>query len=798
MNHKRFASFLLGLICVILYPKVSYAVQQLSIGEVTSVYLNPTLPSGGWLTSAGWSTDVIGLNYFEGGTWGTGLVADGYWSGTATVTCNYYYSYYGADGHIHNGSGNQYWYFTCKGYPVSISPKDLTLDKGQSATVTISISGAKVGKIPPIWESSDKSVATVYEIDDYTASVTAKSPGSCVITCSSFMGEPVECFVTVNSFPPKGVSISPTEAEVVVGNSIKLTAKLTPNGAASKLTWSSENTNIATVKNGTVTGVAPGKTRIQVKTDNGLLAYSNITVLENVPKSITISPAEAEIMVGERINFSYTILPEGVSSQLTWSSENSSIVEAFNSGALGVAPGKTRVKVTTKNGLSAYSTITVIADPRGPVSTSLSGTGSQNSPYLISSAADLRYLSDMVNKGTDYEGKYFKQTADIIINKGHYDSDIFKSQELWIPIGTPDHPFKGSYDGDNHIISGIYITEYENMYDNFSNIGVFGTTTNSTIQNLRIMNCLIDTNKGYVGGLVGYSSGNKDVLIENYHVYDGYIKGEYVGGLIGKGTCNNKVTLKISKCSNSATIKSDFRANGIAGQLASTQSQVINCLNTGTINGVYSASGIIDYTKGSIYNCYNAGSVTTTKSYASGILGSSSPETTGNGIYNCVNYGNLYTESANYDAAAILTKNSVSTSFYLQDNYYIDTYPLAFSSKNVISKNNHGLSSSQMKSQDTVTNLNNSTNGNKSFFSKWILGKDGLPTFDWYPDLLAEMKANIEQIKTDDHQADIDYNKPVEVYNLHGIKIADSVNSLSSGIYILRQGNLAKKIIVGN
>ena len=43
-----------------------------------------------------------------------------------------------------------------------------------------------------------------------------------------------------------------------------------------------------------------------------------------------------------------------------------------------------------------------------------------------------------------------------------------------------------------------------------------------------------------------------------------------------------------------------------------------------------------------------------------------------------------------------------------------------------------------------------------------------------------------------------DFNKdaPYEIFNLNGVKVADSTENLPSGIYILRQGNLAKKIAV--
>lgn len=48
----------------------------------------------------------------------------------------------------------------------------------------------------------------------------------------------------------------------------------------------------------------------------------------------------------------------------------------------------------------------------------------------------------------------------------------------------------------------------------------------------------------------------------------------------------------------------------------------------------------------------------------------------------------------------------------------------------------------------------------------------------------------------DEITADIDENTPYEIYNLNGVKISDSIDSLASGIYIVRQDNKTKKIAV--
>lgn len=50
------------------------------------------------------------------------------------------------------------------------------------------------------------------------------------------------------------------------------------------------------------------------------------------------------------------------------------------------------------------------------------GEGTENLPYLISSAADLAMLAANVNAGNDYELIFFRLTADITLNSGYENS----------------------------------------------------------------------------------------------------------------------------------------------------------------------------------------------------------------------------------------------------------------------------------------------------------------------------------------------------------------------------------------
>ena len=79
------------------------------------------------------------------------------------------------------------------------------------------------------------------------------------------------------------------------------------------------------------------------------------------------------------------------------------------------------------------------------VSESLSGEGTEEAPYLISSGADLAYLASSVNGGNNYSGKYIVLTKNVNMN--------FKA---WTSIGkTSDKVFSGIFDGKNFAVENV-------------------------------------------------------------------------------------------------------------------------------------------------------------------------------------------------------------------------------------------------------------------------------------------------------------------------------------------------------
>ena len=128
----------------------------------------------------------------------------------------------------------------------------------------------------------------------------------------------------------------------------------------------------------------------------------------------------------------------------------------------------------------------------------------------IANGEQLAFLAQQVNGGADYEGKFFKLTADIDLGG-----------KEWAPIGGYYHCFKGTFDGDGHTVSNFTINSPDTC------IGLFGKN-NGTIMNLGVEKAEI-SGKTCVGGVCGYNGGT----IQNCY-NTGAVKGENdVGGVCG-------------------------------------------------------------------------------------------------------------------------------------------------------------------------------------------------------------------------------------------------------------------------
>ena len=261
----------------------------------------------------------------------------------------------------------------------------------------------------------------------------------------------------------------------------------------------------------------------------------------------------------------------------------------------------------------------------------MDGTGTEGNPYQISSAADLEEFRDIVN---GENGKTRNSSAcailknDIVLNNDVLNSDGSLNEEKastfeeWTPIGynkgTDDNiPYNGTFDGNGHTISGIYINTSEDYQGFFGYIDSNGTVKDLGIEDSRI--------KGgnNVGGIVGYSGGT----IEDCYNTGSVSGGNNVGGIAG-------TAYSAKDCHNEGTVSGSDCVGGILGRGADLNGVVNRCYNTGDISGEGGVGGIAGRNILGVTNSYNTGTIS--GEYASGIAGGSRM-----GVVNCYNIGKV-------------------------------------------------------------------------------------------------------------------------------------------------------------
>jgi len=155
---------------------------------------------------------------------------------------------------------------------VSLNKTSTTIDVGNSETLTATVSPSDATDKSLTWSTSNSAVATVNN-----GVVTAVAAGTATITATSVADNTKSdaCTVTVptpSSDPVAvtGVTLSKNATSLNVGATETLTANVQPSNATNKaVNWSSDDPAVATVSNGTITGVSAGTTRINVTTVDG-------------------------------------------------------------------------------------------------------------------------------------------------------------------------------------------------------------------------------------------------------------------------------------------------------------------------------------------------------------------------------------------------------------------------------------------------------------------------------------------------------------------------------------------------
>jgi len=342
------------------------------------------------------------------------------------------------------------------------------------------------------------------------------------------------------------------------------------------------------------------------------------------------------------------------------------------------------------------------------------GSGSEEDPYIIRTAAQLAYLGQLWD-GYDCDAAYVRLESDLYLNDtkdwekwgNDEGGSIVAPANSWTPIDRI--PFDGVFDGNGHTVYGMYVG------GKIHDAGLFSTVS-GTLMNLSIAESFVDGNyhagafcgnvdfkgnvvnchnSGNVRGVyaTGGIAGGHMAVQESFDINlvigctnSGNIFGqEYVGGIMGT------MDEWVSRCHNGGTVTGERYVGGILGV-----GRAEMCYNSGTVSGNKTVGGI----SGSghhVINCYNTAAVNGTEEVG-GIVGVSN---WGDGILNCYNVGRPMGTSKVGALAGELRESSAANS------YCLDTVMQGIPEDQTVT-------AEQLSDQEFLNNWN--------FYSVWELG----------------------------------------------------------------------------
>ena len=363
----------------------SYGIYALSNGGEVSV----TISGGGSLTASGSQNGISIVSEFSNAALaieGTALKASGSYDGVLVQAGESSSGSLSVDGGSLTASGNtgiEFWFSTGmsgSGTPSLIVTGNAVVDAKSGGIAHNSSNNLSIqGNSGMVFNGS---TGTVYGNASLQKDLIIGEGESLNIPSGASLTIPEDKTLTVDGgtlnkngtmtgdviYKVTGVSLDKTSLELTEGKTAQLTATVKPDNATNKnVTWTSNNTDVATVVGGTVTAVAPGTATITVTTaDGGETATCVVTVTAaTVPVTgVTLSQTQASLYYNRTPNtlaLTATVAPDTATNQaVTWTSSDSTVATVDQNGVVtAVACGTAVITAAAADGSGASASCTV-------------------------------------------------------------------------------------------------------------------------------------------------------------------------------------------------------------------------------------------------------------------------------------------------------------------------------------------------------------------------------------------------------------------------------------------------------
>ena len=374
--------------------------------------------------------------------------------------------------------------------------------------------------------------------------------------------------------------------------------------ADAKLTVTDESGKTYEPENGAFY-LPAGKTYTYTAAKYGYKAVSgSFEIAAGEEKSISV-PALAALATRE---ITFNVTPAGAALTLTHELGGALTANEGTTATYTLYEGETYTYTVSKSDyLTKTGSFTVSDDETITIALTYAGEGwdgttktqpgYQNGAYQIADAAQLAWFAEQVNSGSAGINAVLTQNINL-------------SGKPWTPIGTSTNSYAGTFDGQNHLVSGL--TGASGLFDSIAAAG--------TVKNLNVSAVLNNTTtygQTFLGILANISEGTVENCFTSGSVSKKNASGA-MGGLVGKVNAGGVVSGSGSSANVSCSMKSLYAELNMGGLVGNLYGTAKNSYATGDItvvagNDYKAVGGFVGQTSGTaavIQNCYAAGTIT--------------------------------------------------------------------------------------------------------------------------------------------------------------------------------------------
>ena len=258
---------------------------------------------------------------------------------------------------------------------VTVSPKNVKIKPGEwYENLNATVLPANADKPCVAWTSSNENVVSV---SSFSGAVYGMGLGTAVVYATSIDGTNItDCctFTVTNNIPITNLALDKTALSMQLNENRTLSATFLPANATNKaLTWCSDNTNVVTVNNGTLSAVSTGNAVVTAYTNDGSNLSASCTVkvtTDILVRCITVSDETLSLVVGKSKYITAEVCPtDAKNKNVIWTSSNPSVATVNPTSGLinAISAGSTLITATAADGSGVSGSCQLTVIPYVPV-----------------------------------------------------------------------------------------------------------------------------------------------------------------------------------------------------------------------------------------------------------------------------------------------------------------------------------------------------------------------------------------------------------------------------------------------